>query len=82
MRYLLLTCLSLSPLAAHAEQAAPTTAEPRAPVKYIYDPEEVQGGVQGPDAKPITVKLRRPAVSLIQVRRSFYARLLQSAETL
>ena len=81
MRYILLTCLSLS-LAAHAEQAAPTTAEARAPIEYTYHPEEVQGGVQGPDAKPIIVKLRRPTVSLIQVRRSFYARLLQSAETL
>jgi hypothetical protein len=82
MLRLMIAGFFLVPLAAQANQAEPTTPTPKAPVEYTFSPEEVNGGVQGPDAKPVTVRQRRPALSLIRVRRDFGERLLQSAETL
>ncbi len=76
MRHLVLAFVAAAALAQPAPNPEP---EPR---EYTFEPEEVRGGTDSPDAQPTVVRLQDPHPSLIRVRPDFEQELLQSAEDL
>ncbi len=55
-------------------------AQTSKPTEIIFDPEDVHGGVQNPETEEISVRIRKPLGSLIEIRQDFKVELLQSAE--